>query len=127
MDPLGSIQTASKGITFSFIWKVFLSLLAVALLVGAIYWFVFIRGINWTTIKTLISQESAKAVQNPNVTRPVDLERVLMTGVQNIIDDPRLFLQAKDYSKNSGIAIERVLVNNALAMAKDFQYISTSI
>ncbi len=116
-NPVTTIATASKGVSVAFVWKTLLALLAIALLFVLIYWFVWLKGLSWPTIKKLVSEDAAK-YDNPS-----NVEKILMQGVKEIVTDYRLMVQAKTYAKQSGMPLERVLVNNSLALAKQYQYI----
>lgn len=109
-----SVIVAAKKINW---FKIILVLLGIALLIAI---FVYIRNVtkvSWSTIKTLISQDAA------NYPQPASVEKILLAGAQEIVFDPSLLAQAKEYAKSNGISLERVIVNNSLALAKNFNYI----
>ncbi len=97
--------------------KKIIIVVAVILLILGIYWFLFIKKINRTEVKRLISVQSAK------YNDPTGVEKVLLKGVREIEESPKAIKQAWAYSKTSSVPIEQVLVDNAIAMAKQYKYI----
>lgn len=116
-NPVTVVKEASKGVNMKFIWNVFLALLAILLLVGIVYWYKYLRGISWKNIKALVAQEAVK------YEKPADVEKILLAGVRDIVTDFGLLSQARTYASQNSISIDRVLVNNAIALAKDYEYI----
>lgn len=104
--------------SWTFGLKILAWVLFFALVVFIIYWVVYLRGINWTTIKSLISQEAAKYPGNE-----ANVEHILMDGVKHITGTPHLNAQARSFAKDSKLPLEQVLVDNAIAMAQMAQYI----
>ena len=88
------------------------------LLVFAIYWIFFKPKVSMKEVKRLIGLVSAK------YSDPVNTEKILMQGVQEILISPLAMRQAKTYSGSSKIPIEQVIVDNAVAMSKEFGYIA---
>ncbi len=115
-----AIITPSKA-TLSFGFKLFIWLLVMGLIAGFVYWFFFLKKISWKEVKRLISQESSK-----HTGKEVATERILLQGAKEIISHPHLIKQARDFATSSKIAIERVIVDNAIAMAKNLGYIAVS-
>lgn len=97
-----------------FVLSVFLAIVAI----GAVY-FLYIRiTVNESTVKNLI------AAAAKNYESPVTVEKILLQGVREITHSPLAFDQAKDYAKATNVPLEQVLVDNAIAMAKNIGYIS---
>lgn len=107
-----SKKTLSNGL------KIALFLLALGLIGALLYWFFFLKRISWIEVKRLISLEAAKY---PG--KEVPTEHILLQGAKEILSHPHLAKQAMEFSKSSKIAIERVVVDNAIAMAKNLGYI----
>jgi hypothetical protein len=99
-------------------FKILMTILAVGFVAAFLYWFFFLKRLSWKEVKRLISLESGKY---PG--KEVPTEHILMQGAQEIVSHPHLAKQAMEFSKSSGIAIERVIVDNAIAMAKNLGYI----
>ena len=117
MDNPVAAVTPSKN-TIEMIWKVFLSLLALGFIFGILYWALYLRGVSWVQIKALIKEEAGKYKQ------PIAVEQILMQGSREIITNINLMKQAREYSKATGIGIERVIVDNSVALAKNLNYIN---
>lgn len=106
-----SKATAKNAINFV-LWAVLSFLIVIAI------WFLLFRvRYSWAKIKMLIAVE-AKKYQNP-----LQAEKLLVEGVDAIVLDPGLIRQAMQYSRSTGTPLEQVLVDNAVAMAKQFNYI----
>ncbi len=104
-------------IDWKFVWKVLVAIIIILVLLLTVYWWRYLRGVSWKNIKALVGEEAKKYA------KPAEIERMLLQGVRDILADPGTLIQARTYSKTSGIAMDRVLVNNAIAMAKDFEYL----
>lgn len=106
--------TATEGKKFlKFLLWVAISLLILFL----IYILIVYRSISISKIKSLVSSESKK------YSDPVAVEKLLMQGVYEILRSPALLKQARIFSKATNIAIEQVVVDNAISLAKDLKYI----
>lgn len=116
MTQVAAITPSKK--TLSFGLKIFIWLLVLGLIAGFVYWFWFLRRISWKEVKRLISLESAKYTG-----KEVPTEHILLQGAKEIISHPHLIKQAREFSTGSKIAIERVIVDNSIAMAKNLGYI----
>jgi len=105
-----TLSTAVKFLIFA---------LASALVVGLVYWFWALRGASWSKIKELISQESGKYVGEE-----VTTEKILLSASRDILTQPHLSNSARTFAKAHNIPIERVVVDNAIAMSKNLGFIS---
>lgn len=100
-------------------FKVLMLVLFVLLILGLIYYFAIRQKVDSTKVKKLISEEAKKY----DASKIVEVETILLQGVEEIESSPMLFRQAKTYSKMNNIPIEQVLVDNAIAQAKIYKYI----
>ncbi len=98
--------------------KTILKIAIILLILIALYWFIFLRSINMTTVKTLVAKASA------NYSDPANVQKLLLQGVREIEASPTALKQAKAYAKISNIPLEQVIVDNAVAMAKQYGYIA---
>ena len=92
-------------------------ILAIAL-IGFAVWYFFWPRLNMTTVKSLIADASK------TYSDPAGVETILLQGVKEIRWNRNLYLMAKDYAANQSMAIEQVIVDSAVSMAKQYQYIS---
>lgn len=106
----------SKEKSYKFL-KGFLFILICLLLIGVIYAFYVGRKASDKTIKKLIAEEAKK------YSNPVEVEKLLMQGVREIESSPIRFNQARQFAKSSGAPLEQVLVDSAISMAKNLNYI----
>lgn len=111
MDSPVSKSTAKKGL------NIFMWIIIFILLVVFVYWYMYVRGINMRTVKVLVADASKKYKD------PASVEKLLLTGVKEIITSGSALKQARSYAKSTGIPIEQVLVDNAVAIAKSLNYI----
>jgi dipeptide/tripeptide permease len=102
----------SKGL------KTVLSVALAILVLAGLYWLIFVTKVDMSKVKSLIADQSSK------YSDPTQVSTILLQGVNEIISSPVAFKQAEDYAKNSNVAIEQVLVDNATAMAKQYGYIA---
>lgn len=115
-NPVAAITPSKKTLGMGL--KIFIWILVFGLLTGLVYWFFFLKRISWKEIKRLVGLESARYTGNE-----ISTERILLQGAKEIISSPHLIRQAREFSNAHKIAIERVIVDNAIAMAKNMGYI----
>jgi len=115
-NPITALTPSKSTVNYGL--KIFGWIIIFLLLVWAL-WYFFIRvKFNKSKVKQLISEASKKYVGNE-----ANVEKLLMAGVEQIAYDRELSKQAKVFADSTGVPIEQVLVDNAVAMAKQFEYI----
>lgn len=107
--------TTKEGWKFGF--RIFIWVVIFAAIVGLVYWFVWCKDVDNKKVAAGISKAAAP------YDKPADVEKLLMQSVTEIRSNPLEMKQAKTYAKNTGVAIEQVLVDSAIARAKSFGYI----
>jgi len=75
------------------------------------------NGVSVETVKAMVS-DKADTYANAD-----EIKTILNLGASEIIDNPILLEQAKEYALATGVTIESVIVSNAVAQAKEFGYI----
>ncbi len=116
-NPITAI-TPSKSTVHTAV-KMFGWIILFIILVWAIWYFFLRLKYNTTKVKVLISEAAKKYTGNE-----VAVEKLLLEGVKDIANDRELSKQANIYAKSTNVPIEQVLVDSAVAMAKQFEYIS---
>lgn len=116
MEPTAPAIVSKKNISFGL--KIFLWIIIFLLLIYGLFFFFLLRGIKMSEVKLLISKASK------NYENPVAVEKILLQGVEEIKSSKNAIEQARAYAKATGISIEQVLVDNAVAMAKNYGYIN---
>lgn len=112
-----AVPVPTKKEAGKFLHIIFYILIFVLLMFG-IYWFFIKPKVNIKTIRQLIGDESKK------YNNPVETQKILLSGVNDILFNPEMIKQARIYASTAQIAIENVLVANAVSMAKQYGYIT---
>lgn len=117
INPVQALTPTKSGLVN--VWRIVLWLLVFGLVACIIYYFAYLRNLSWATIKRLIAEESAKQPDKEKAST----EHILLQGVKEILFSPHLNAQARDFAKAHNLPFERVVVDNAIAMAKNLHYI----
>lgn len=112
-----TVAKVGKGLTT--VVKLLIVFIGISFLAGIVYWIWYSFGISWSRVKQLIAEESAK-----HEGKEVETERILLQGAKEVVSNPRLNKQARAFAEANQIQIERVIVDNAIAMSKNLGYIS---
>lgn len=98
----------------------FVAGVVLVLLLVFVGYYIYVRSrFNMTTVKSLVSEAAA-----PYQAQASMVETILLQGVYEIVNNPFALRQATDYGKAMNLPVERVIVDNAIAMAKELQYIA---
>lgn len=106
-----------KKETKTALWIILGIFIFILLCVGA--WFMFFRiACDWKIVASLAGQAAQKYAD------PVAAEKVITAGINDLKHDSQKMKQAAEYAKANNIAIERVIVDSAVAYAKQMKFLA---